>query len=488
VALSIWLLPEIAAAAAVCDATEPEPPTNGTFYEHNLSDGTLAWSWALNDGCQYALWEATDMAQCFRDKWIVIVGASNANIWMMQLANMLSPGALDTKKDNFTIDGASTQLIDIVIKDGKVIYSQVLVDEQVLKFRKWTHTYARDHKVLREAFGNVSLPEYTEGAVRITNFLGEFWDHVQLATEAVQAATNWARAEVTVWVSIGLWYMNSVNCWWAKEWCATRPQYTPPKMKSKELFKQFRHGMHAALQVLDKFCSGQGRAGRLGCVVSSIEHCPFSKGPNWVTLVDSINETMAPFKSRHLRFLDVWTLTLSLPEGTMGEHQSPMSTLWTMQTLIGGICPKQAPSKGTLAVFRGKMCRAEQVEARCPKKEALAKGFQHEWECAMAELCTLEARTAGAADQIVQLSDADGGTSLRVHSKALRANTFFRTRELLGHLPYGTTALPWLGFIALGVATIGAVSGGKLFHPPLTFHYFRIMRSDEGSRALGLAG
>jgi len=490
VALSLWLLPEISAAGAVCDATEPEPTTNGTFAEHNLSDGTQAWSWTLNTGCEYALWEASDMGRCFRGKWIVIVGASNGNLWMMQLANMLSPGAINTLKDNFTIDGASTQLIDIVIKDGKVIHLQVLVDEQVLKFRRGTHTYGRDHKVLRDAFGNVILPEHTEGAVRITNFLGEFWDHVQLATEAVQAARNWVQAEVTVWVSIGLWYMNSVNCWWAKEWCATRPPYTPPRMKSKKLFKQFRHGMHSALQVLDKFCSDQGRAGRLGCVVTSIEHCPFSKGPNWVTLYDSINKTMAPFKSRHLRFVDVWTLTLSLPEGTMGEHQTAMSILWTMQTLIGGVCSKSVPSKGTLAVFKGKMCRAQQVDEICPKEKALAKGFQHEWECAMAEVCTLEARTVGAVDHIVQLSDADGGVSLQAGAKAVRAKTFFLgTKTFFAHLPGGTALLPWLGFIALAAATIGVVrSGGKLLRPPLTFHYLQIMRSDEVPRVLGLAG
>lgn len=429
------------------------------------------------------------MARCFHGKWIVIVGASNANLWMMQLANMLSPGAVNTKKDNFTIDGASTQLIDIVIKDGKVIHSQVLVDERVLKFRRGTHTYGRDHKVLRDAFGNVSLAEYTEGAVRITNFLGEFWDHVQLATEAVQAARNWAQSEVTVWVSIGLWYMNSVNCWWAKEWCATRPPYTPPRMKAKKLFQQFRHGMHAALQVLDKFCSDHGRAGRLGCVVTSIEHCPFSKGPNWVTLYDSINDTMAPFKSRHLRFVDVWTLTLSLPEGTMGEHQSAMSILWTLQTLIGGICSKSVPSKGTHAVFRGKMCRAQQVDEICPKEKAIAKGFQHEWECAMADLCTLEARAVGAADDIVGLSDADGGASSRVWVTALRAKSFLGTKEFLWHLPGGSSALSWFGFIALAAATIGAVrGGGKLFRQPLMFDYFQITRSDEVPRVLGSAG
>ena len=55
--------------------------------------------------------------------------ASNSKLWIMQLANVFVPDALLTKQDDFIdliIDGATTQLIDIIIDGGKVVHRRML--------------------------------------------------------------------------------------------------------------------------------------------------------------------------------------------------------------------------------------------------------------------------------------------------------------------------------------------------------------------------
>mmetsp|Transcript_23394 Transcript_23394/g.44870 ORF Transcript_23394/g.44870 Transcript_23394/m.44870 type:complete len:490 (-) Transcript_23394:19-1488(-) len=386
--------------APPCNAMVPELPVHGAFSKQQLGSASV-WDWTLKSGCRYALWGVPEMASCLKEKWLVLVGASNSEMWTMQLANMLVPGALSTKRDNFTVDGASTQLIDLIIKDGKVIYRNVVVDKDVLKSRKGMHSFERDHVVLRDAFNNVSIPNYVEGAIRITNFLGEFFDHVQLSTDAIDNATKWAKVDMTMVISIGLWYMNSVNCWGQTDWCAVRPLYTPPQMNNEQLFAKFRFGMGCAMNVLQKYCSPGGRAGRLGCTVTSIEHCSFSTGKVWEETHNALVEGMSGYKSRHLRFLDVWTLMQDMPEGTIGEHQSPVGMLWSWQPLLGSICKASQHTAGSnLAVFKGSMCHAEEVERHCSKKQALAKGYQHGWECMMEDLCMLAPQTLEGAMQL----------------------------------------------------------------------------------------
>jgi len=446
------------AAAPLCDALVPELPVHGTFSKKEVGSASV-WDWTLKSGCRYALWGAPETASCLRDKWLVLVGASNSEMWAMQLANMLAPGALSTKRENFTVDGASTQLIDLIIKDGKVIYRNVLVDKDVLKSRKGKHSYERDHVVLRDAFNDVSIPEYTEGAIRITNFLGEFFDHVQLSTDAIDNATKWAKVDMTMVISIGLWYMNSVNCWWQKDWCAVRPLYTPPLMKEEQLFAKFSFGMNSAMNVLQKYCSPGGRAGRLGCTVTSIEHCSFSKGNIWEKTHKTIVEGMAGYKSKHLRFLDIWTLMQDMPEGTIGEHQSPVGMLWSWQPLLGSIC-KAPPStaESNLAVFRGGMCHADEVLRHCSKKQAVAKGYQHGWECMMEDICTLEPQSSASAVQLNAMTEMRVAEALSVRPFVVIAGIIAGLLVVLSIAASGlrrrrslrTLAAPQEAFIAVG--------------------------------------
>merc|ERR1719346_544345 len=139
----------------------------------------------------------------------MIIGASQTNIWTIQLTNTLVPDTLLTKRDNFSIDGVFTQMIDIVIRDGKVIYKNVVRDNWYAKEKRvGAHTRKRDGDVLKKAFAQVAkAPKYTGTTdLCITNFFAEYWDNVDLALATVDADKGWSDAEVTVAVSVGLWY------------------------------------------------------------------------------------------------------------------------------------------------------------------------------------------------------------------------------------------------------------------------------------------
>ena len=43
---------------------------------------------------------------CARGSWVVLIGASQTAVWTQQLANLLSPGALDSLRDGFVTDGS----------------------------------------------------------------------------------------------------------------------------------------------------------------------------------------------------------------------------------------------------------------------------------------------------------------------------------------------------------------------------------------------
>lgn len=238
------------------------------------------------------------------------MGASQTNIWTTQLANTLVKEALLTKRDHFSIDGVFTQMIDIVIEmdddgqHGRVVYKNVLRDPRgKLGHRIKAHTRERDDAVLKEVFAQASLgrresrevgpglgsyegelPRFSGRQIRITNFFAEYWDNVDVALEAVQAAElGWRSAEMTLAVSIGLWYINSLHCGPTSAWCATRPELG--QLSLEGLVKRYRDDMSATMPKLQAFCSEAGPASRRGCAITSIDHCQFMQGAVWLRIV-----------------------------------------------------------------------------------------------------------------------------------------------------------------------------------------------------------
>lgn len=384
--------------APPCDLHAANVPVRGQFLEHQVLAGQASgkvWEFNLDVGCSYRLWEREQVTQCLKGNWVVIIGASQTTIWTSQLANLLVPEALLPNKDNFKIDGVFTLLIDIIIEDGKVVYKNIVTDSRSEESQRiGAHTFNRDQRVLSRVFDEVKSPgaKFSPKAIRITNFFAEWWDNVDLAVQAVDGAQlqGWNQAKVTLAVTVGLWYINTYQCSETAEWCATRPEYG--KLSLDKLMVQYRKDMERTLTKLEPFCSRKGRAKELGCAVATIDHCQFMQGEIWHRTYDVVKDVMKQRATPLFRFVDLWTFTLQIPEDCVGGHQSPMSTLWTWQLLLGGVCKSTKAAPGTLAAFRGETCRAADVERECADPEKL--GFSYKWECGLAKPCDMAAVVA----------------------------------------------------------------------------------------------
>mmetsp|Transcript_93047 Transcript_93047/g.262315 ORF Transcript_93047/g.262315 Transcript_93047/m.262315 type:complete len:1047 (+) Transcript_93047:1-3141(+) len=112
-------------------------------------------------------------------------------------------------------------------------------------------------------------------------------------------------------------------------------------------------------------------------------------GDIWHRTRDVVRDVMRDHATKMLRYVDLWTLTLQIPEDCLGGHQSPMSATLTWQIFLGGICPHAATADGSLASFHGDTCRAAQVNVQCA--DLTGTGFHYAWECALAKPCDLRA-------------------------------------------------------------------------------------------------
>jgi hypothetical protein len=389
-----------------CEARGKSPPVTGTFVELPLWDdseglgrprnstGQTGWDFLVKTGdstCRHGVWPRENAMDCLKGTWTMVIGASSANIWMVQLVNALVPGGLLTKRDGFNIDGVWTQMIDVVIQNGKVEYLNVVVDElrDETHDRRGSHSYVRSSEKLRNKFKQVTdATAFSPDAIRITHFVAEYWDEVELALDAVQTGSpDWEQAESAVVLSVGLWYLNAVNCKDWDDWCVTRPSLLG--RDQAETIEEFERGMDRALTALEPFCALDGRAGRRGCIVTSIDHCSFMEDDVWQNMHRTVKDTMAERGSEQIRFLDVWALTTHLGLDCIGEHQSPVSTLWTWQILLSSMCDPSLAAPGTVAAFKGEGCWASQAASQCKKFED--KGFKYEWECALSEPCEVQA-------------------------------------------------------------------------------------------------
>jgi len=414
--------------------TEAEPPVSGKFdrvhqQQHQQQQQTTSSNqqqqqehhkehdperepvlWRFNtqtSGCSYALWDREGVSECLKGSWVILVGASHVAQWTVMLANWLVDAALLTKRDQFSLNGLWTQVVDIVLvmsenaSDGRVVYRNVVVEPNTFgkegHKKYWIgHSAKRDARLLPEAFKQASfgrmeerktgmlegsytetgLPKYNGAQIRITFFLAQYWDAVPMALSAVRAASHgWGAARVMTAISLGPWYAGPDS----------RPEYH--KLPFMRRLKQFRTDLAKALPSIRSFCMpGLGRAS--SCAIVTLAHCPQMTSQFQSLTQRATKEVMHGTTSRWLRLVDLWTLTLKLPDACVAGHQSPMSALWTWQLLMGGFCahsPRQ-PILGKVAEFRGARCTAAQANQFCFKKLAQ---WPYMFDCAMAVPCTL---------------------------------------------------------------------------------------------------
>lgn len=357
------------------------------------AETAIASQFVLDAGCRVPLREGQQMSQCLEGSWVMVIGASLANIWTVQLANSLVPNALESRRDHFSIDGVYTQLIDLVIEDGRVVYRRIVEDPWRRSAKHISaHTPKRDSQVLPEAFRLVhNTTRFKPWAIRITYFFAQFWDDVKYSLNAVRADHEWAPAKVFLAADIGIWYANSFHCDTAHGpavWCATRPYLT--NLTVAQLTARFEQDMWQAVKGLQEFCSIHGRASQHGCTILSMNNCNGGYLPVMPSLYGTSKVIMQKVATKWLRFFDLWTLTQELGEKCLAGHQSPMSTSWTWQLLLGSFCPAHVSSRGRVAVFSGPTCTTKQVLEQCFSTFA-QQGFHYTWECGMHIPCKMTA-------------------------------------------------------------------------------------------------
>jgi len=367
---------------------------------------------SLERGCSYSIYEAPQVRDCLAGRWVALSGSSQVNVWTVYLANLLATTtpALDARVHHFNIDGVFTELIDVIIEDGEVIYRKVILNHNKVECEMWrsyndqrarncetwhrhnAHSVARDATQLPKAFNHINdpaVPRHMPRRTRITYFFAQFWDNVETAVKALEGNSNWNGADLTFVSSLGKWY---VNAWYCRpyQWCSTRPEYMMMKgVTEKDLMKTLEHDMLSALDHLERFCTN-GRASKLGCSIASMDYCPHMASGIWAKISMPLRRAMQARSTELFRFVDVFKLTRNIVDGCLGGHQPQLSNAWTWQVFLSNICMgRTVLSQGTFAVFDG-TCRTEQAQQHCPNL-GRDKGFHYLWECAVSSPCLMHA-------------------------------------------------------------------------------------------------
>eukprot|EP00931_Biecheleriopsis_adriatica_P049161 TRINITY_DN28425_c0_g1_i1.p1 TRINITY_DN28425_c0_g1~~TRINITY_DN28425_c0_g1_i1.p1 ORF type:complete len:1772 (+),score=388.07 TRINITY_DN28425_c0_g1_i1:296-5317(+) len=313
-----------------------------------------------------------EIANCLKDKWVVMVGASEQNLMMVSLVNQLVPFALMAKRnghgpndhDGYASDGIFSYLIDVVIQDGKVIHKHVNfhhVDPYNL------HSLGMAKNVNVAIWKELDkAPERQPGMIRITYMIGQWWHEAEIALESIKAAPpSWSSLNnVFLLVTVGQWYADAKNCHGGARWCATDLSITGHD--PGYILNRFRQGLSTFVGKLKDFCSPGGKAGKWGCTVVSLTYC---NGESGLWLYQGLHKAFADIIKAQatptMRYFDLFTLTQQLPEECISGHLSPASAAISWQVLLSSICDPRDVAPGRLAAWKG-FCHSSNIMQACP--------------------------------------------------------------------------------------------------------------------------
>ncbi|CAE7463807.1 unnamed protein product [Symbiodinium natans] len=351
-----------------------------------------AWDFQLQETpCRMGVREASHMESCLAGSWIVIIGASQASVWTQQFANLLAPGALDSRRDGFVSDGVYLHAVDLVIEKGKVVHKVVEFEGgHLLEDHRGAHSDAHDAIEMPQTYARLAeAPPYnrSSGQIRLTHLIAEFWDEAETALVALDLISpgGWKKSPMFLIMGVGLWYGYAKGC--ALDWCATRPSIAGLDLES--ILEMFTAGLRRMGEKLQTFCTS-GRAAVHGCTVMSIEYCSeLYQNTVYVHLHQAMKRGIKPYVSDKIRYFDLWEFLEQVPEDCLFGHMSPASTSFLIQALLDGVCPANDVADATLIAFVGKACRSRQIVPDCPGISC--GGYMYTWDFALAQNCKLVA-------------------------------------------------------------------------------------------------
>lgn len=344
-------------------------------------------------GCQLRLRTEDQLGACLRGKWVAVIGASQSSIWAVQLVNMLSPGALDANRNGFISDGVFFQMLDVIIEDSKVINMQVVYSsdphagpgDRGRNFE--SHSVKKVLEVLPGVHNKLirNVP-HRHNRIRITYFLAEYWDEVPLHLDAIcWMQHGWQHSKVFTTIAVGTWYAYAAGC--SQPWCKTRLSVS--EQPGDRILDMFQQDMWNVMPAIKSFCTTKGgRGAALGCTLASIEYCSGLSGNHeYVKIYEAFKHNMSKQASDGLRFLDLWQLSMQMPEECLHGHFSPASATFTLQLLFSSVCSPKHVANGVLAAWQGEACRSDQISAVC--KDRSCQGYHYTWDWALSKPCRL---------------------------------------------------------------------------------------------------
>eukprot|EP00930_Biecheleria_cincta_P033386 TRINITY_DN23126_c0_g1_i1.p1 TRINITY_DN23126_c0_g1~~TRINITY_DN23126_c0_g1_i1.p1 ORF type:complete len:545 (+),score=91.43 TRINITY_DN23126_c0_g1_i1:39-1637(+) len=368
----------------------PDSVEQVTVKENN--EQLQAWRFHSHSaGCQLGLRAEAHVKDCLRGKWVAFLGASQSSIFAVQLINMLSPGALDAVKDSFSTDGVLFQMLDVIIEDRRVLSKQVVFMGDPHAWHHGGniefHSVQKDLEILPGVHGRLiqNVP-YRHDRIRITYFLSEYWDEVKPHLDAISAMQHgWQHAEVFTTIAVGTWYAYGSGCF--DDWCKTRLAIAGQPLDA--ILQIFQQDTLNAMPAIKSFCSAKGgRGAALGCTLASLEYCSgYGDNHQYAKIYENFKQFMNRTASENLRFLDLWQLSMQMPDECLYGHFSPASATFTLQVLFSSVCSPKHVAKGTLAAWQGDACRTDQISGAC--KDRSCWGYHYTWDWALSKPCHL---------------------------------------------------------------------------------------------------
>ncbi|CAE7673494.1 unnamed protein product, partial [Symbiodinium pilosum] len=322
----------------------PVVPSWGTVMEKpgrlNSGETVDAWDFQLQETpCRMGVRDVPHMESCLSGSWVVLIGASQTAVWTQQLANLLSPGALDSLRDGFVTDGVYLHMLDLIFQDGEVVHKTVVyqsghaVNEHKGHGPSWfLHPKDICIHLVRCTVGLAGAHSETRDYAELP------LAYAQLAQAPAYNASlgQWQQSPMFLVVGVGLWYGYAKGC--ALDWCATRPEIA---------------------------------------------------GLGLEAILDLYTEGMHRYASNSMRYFDLWEFLEQVPEDCLFGHMSPASASFMIQALLSSICPADDVAEGTLVAFVGNACRSRQITPDCPGMTC--GGYMYTWDYALSQNCKLVA-------------------------------------------------------------------------------------------------
>jgi hypothetical protein len=169
-----------------------ELPTTGRFIENNFVSDL---------GCYYNLYNGTQRESCLQGTWFVVLGGSNAELFMRWILQSMAAEPL--REEQVLFSGFdSHNVFDFVFEDGTVSYTNL---------ESFHSYYETDFASKRAEIATIlaKAPEWSSGKMRLTHIKGQYWDNAYDSAAVIVQDVGWATAKIAIYVQV---YVASSSC------------------------------------------------------------------------------------------------------------------------------------------------------------------------------------------------------------------------------------------------------------------------------------